>query len=198
MLLDQAAALRQCIHQHRDTLPALAPYSDAVQHALGQDDLAALIAIYHAVYPLLEQEIWYGQAFLVNRETESGDEAVNGLNYFYYINHIFSNTPTTMLTGKLVGDPPVSPSVMAANFMDDVIAYMKQLADTDPEQDCRFHRVADAPVHDAAYHDMARLFGFEQQVQACAYHCPLAGQHNNLACLQTFAEKLNAFFLANT
>jgi hypothetical protein len=366
MLLDQTAALRQCIHQYQDTLPALAPYSDAVQHALEHDDLPALIAIYHTVYPLLEQEIWNGQAFhstldiyqslfreqealiqhagndpryhfilsipvadrpqhvkrclesiyqqcvsyayggcskgtfsrvqviiaedsrqaehieqhialatqytdkglrvyhfgldeqyellqripeqqrlelgsilttqpkerfyrkgqaanrnlsylkclqltedrdrtlyymvdsdqafVVNRETDSGDEAVNALNYFYYINHIFSNTPTTMLTGKLVGDPPVSPSVMAVNFMDDVIAYMEQLADMDPAQDCQFHRVSDAPSHDAAYHDMARLFGFEQQAQASAYHCPLKGQHHNLACLQTFAGRLNAFF----
>ena len=70
------------------------------------------------------------QAFLVNRKTDNGYEPVNALNYFYYINHIFSNTRTTMLTGKLVGDPPVSPSVMAVNFMDDVIAYLKQLADT--------------------------------------------------------------------
>jgi hypothetical protein len=45
MLLDQTAALRQCIHQHRDTLPALATYSDAVQHSLDQNDLPALIAI---------------------------------------------------------------------------------------------------------------------------------------------------------
>ena len=63
MLLDQTAALRQCIRQHQDTLPALAPYADAVLYALEHDDLPALTAIYHAVYPLLEQEIWSGQAF---------------------------------------------------------------------------------------------------------------------------------------
>ena len=63
MLLDQTAALRQCIRLHQDTLAALAPYADAVQYALDHDDLSALIAIYHAVYPLLEQEIWNGQAF---------------------------------------------------------------------------------------------------------------------------------------
>jgi len=366
MLLDQAATLGKCFRQYQDTLPALAPYSEAFQRALEHDDLPALIIIYHAVYPLLEQEIWNGQAFhstldlyqslfreqegliqragndrryhfilsipvadrplyvkrclesiyqqcvtyaygglsngtfsrvqviiaedsrqaehieqhtalaneytdrglrvyhlgleeqydllqsipdkqrlelgsllttqpkerfyrkgqaanrnlsylkclqlteekdrtlyymvdsdqafVVNRETDCGDEAVNALNYFYYIDHIFSNTRTTMLTGKLVGDPPVSPSVMAVNFMDDVIAYLEQLADMDPDQDCRFHQVSEAPTHDAAYHDMARLFGFEQQAQACPYHCPLTGQHNNLDCLRAFAEKLNAFF----
>ncbi len=366
MLFEETAVLRKCVHQYRDTLAEIAPNSDTVQHALDHDDPPALIAIYHAIYPLLEQQIWNGQAFhstlhlyqslfreqealiqsagndrrynfilsipvadrpqhvqrclesiyqqcvtysyggctngifshvrviiaedsrqaehieqhialakqytnkglrvyhfgqdeqfellqripekqrhelgsilttqpkerfyhkgqaanrnlsylkclqltedrgrtlyymvdsdqefLVNRETDSGDEPVNALNYFYYINHIFSNTPTTMLTGKLVGDPPVSPSVMAVNFIDDVIAYLQQLADMDPAQDCQFHHVSDAPAHDAAYHDMARLFGFEQQVQACAYHCPLERPHNNLDCLQAFAEKLNAFF----
>ena len=366
MLLDQTAALQICIRQYQDTLPALGPYSDAVLRTLEHNDLPALIAIYHAVYPLLEQEIWSGkafqrtldlyqslfreqealiqragsdqryhfilsipvadrpqhvrrclesiyqqcvtyayggcsdgtfsrvqviiaedsrqpeyieqhialaqeytdkglrvyhfgldeqyellqripdkqrqklgsllttqpkhrfyrkgqaanrnlsylkclqltedkdktlyymvdsdQAFLVNRKTDCGNEPVNALNYFYYINHIFSYTRTTMLTGKLVGDPPVSPSVMAVNFMDDVIAYLKRLADMNPQQDCQFHKVSDAPTHDAAYHDMALLFGFEPQAQPCPYHCPLTGHHNNLACLRTFAEKLNAFF----
>ncbi len=134
------------------------------------------------------------QSFLVNRKTRNGYEPVNALNYFYYINHIFSTTQTTMLTGKLVGDPPVSPSVMAVNFMDDVIAYLEQLAGMDPQQPCRFHELSDATTPDAAYHDMAGLFGFEQQAQAYPYHCPLTGQHDNLACLQTFSERLNAFF----
>ena len=366
MLLDRTAALRNCIQQYQDTLPLPGTYSDAVLRAIKHNDLPALIAVYHTIYPLLEQELWSGnafdrtlevyqslfreqealiqqagkdqryhfilsipvadrpqhvkrclesiyqqcvayayggnsdgifshvqviiaedsqqpeyieqhvtlakeytdkglrvhhfgldeqyellqripdeqrqklesllttqpkhhfyrkgqaanrnlsylkclqltedkdktlyymvdsdQAFLVNRKTDCGDKPVNALNYFYYINHIFSNTRTTMLTGKLVGDPPVSPSVMAVNFMDDVIAYLQQLADTDPHQDCQFHKVSDAPTHDAAYHDMARLFGFEQQALPCPYHCPVTGPHNNLACLQTFAEKLNAFF----
>ena len=51
MLLDQTAALRQCIHQYRDTLPALAPHSDAIQYVLEHDNLQALIAIYDDVYP---------------------------------------------------------------------------------------------------------------------------------------------------
>ena len=63
MLPDQAAVLRKCFRQYQDKHPALAPYSDAFQRALEHDDLPALIIIYHAVYPLLEQEIWNGQAF---------------------------------------------------------------------------------------------------------------------------------------
>lgn len=134
------------------------------------------------------------QSFQVNRETGHGNAPVNALNYFYYINRIFSHTATTLLTGKLVGDPPVSPSVMAVNFMDDVIACLEQLAGLAPQQDCQFHGQSVASGHDVSYHDMAGLFGFEQALQAHPYPCPLTGPHDHLACLLTFAEKLNGFF----
>lgn len=134
------------------------------------------------------------QAFLVNRQTDCGDNAVNAVNYFYYINHIFSTTETCMLTGKLVGDPPVSPSVMAVNFMDDVLAYLHQLTGMDAQHACQFHQPPDAPTQDAAYHDMAKLFGFDQNTKAYPFRCPMTEQHDNLACLQGFAAKLNAFF----
>ncbi|MBU1193159.1 MAG: hypothetical protein KKE76_15815 [Gammaproteobacteria bacterium] len=134
------------------------------------------------------------QAFLVNRPTECGDKAVNALNYFYYVNHIFNTTETIMLTGKLVGDPPVSPSVMAVNFLDDVLAYLHRLAGMDAQHDCQFHQPPDAPTQDAAYHDMAKLFGFKQPVKTYPYRCPLPRPHSNLACLDGFAAKLNAFF----
>ncbi len=366
MLHEQTATLRHFIQQYRDTLPALASEKDRILHTIEQDDLPALIAAYHDLYPLIEQELWSGnhfdstlkcyqslfreqealiqhagsearyrfilnipvadrpehvkrclesiyqqcicygyggsidgtfshvqviiaedsqhqehiaqhialakeysekgfrvhhfdldeqyallqdisdeqreklgsiltnqprdhfyrkgqaanrnlgylkclqltedrdrtlyymvdsdQLFMVNRQTGRGYEPVNALNYFYYINHIFNRTQTTMLTGKLVGDPPVSPSVMAVNFIDDVMAYLDQLAELDPQQECRFHKPADTPMHDAAYHDMAGLFGFKAPSQPCPYPCPLTGPHDHMACLQTFAEKLNAFF----
>ncbi|HMN13762.1 MAG TPA: hypothetical protein PKD55_15730, partial [Bellilinea sp.] len=63
------------------------------------------------------------QRLCVNRQTESGEEAVYALNYFSTIDKIFRSTDTLMLTGKMVGDPPVSPSVMAANFLNDVSAF---------------------------------------------------------------------------
>ncbi len=134
------------------------------------------------------------QSFQVNRGTDHGNTPVNALNYFYYIDDIFSHTTTTLLTGKLVGDPPVSPSVMVVNFMDDVIACLEQLAALDPQQACRFHHQSIASGHDVSYHDMAGLFGFEQAPQAHPYPCPLSGPHDHLACLLTFAEKLNGFF----
>jgi hypothetical protein len=115
------------------------------------------------------------------------------LDYFNHINQIFQTHDIAMLTGKLVGDPPVSPSVMAANFLDDVSAFLHEIADYDLNGVCQFHR--DTPVpHDAAYHDLAKLFGFDQQTSHFDYPCPLSGAHDHRACLETFATRLQAFF----
>ena len=133
------------------------------------------------------------QTFMVNRETECGQQSVPAINYFYYINRIFSHTDTTMLTGKLVGDPPVSPSVMAANFLQDVTAFLQQLAVMKASHSCQFHQ-AGAVTEDAAYHDMASLFGFEKRQSHFDYHCSLQGVHDNLNCFSEFSERVNAFF----
>lgn len=82
------------------------------------------------------------------------------IDYFHSINHIFQASDTLMLTGKLVGDPPVSPAVMAANFVQDVRGFLQEMADCDFDSPCQFHRATAVP-HDAAYHDLATLFGFD-------------------------------------
>ncbi len=133
------------------------------------------------------------QSFMVNRQVKSAEQTVAAINYFYYINRIFSATDTTMLTGKLVGDPPVSPSVMAANFLQDVTAFLQQLSELKPSDTCAFHR-ADAVTDDAVYHDMAKLFGFENKADSFEYPCLLNGEHDNLSCLEGFSERVNAFF----
>ncbi|MFN3785778.1 MAG: hypothetical protein ACK4RS_02950, partial [Thiothrix sp.] len=115
------------------------------------------------------------------------------IDYFHSINHIFHTTDTLMLTGKLVGDPPVSPAVMAANFLQDVWGFLQEMADYGLDSPCQFHRATAVP-HDAAYHDLATLFGFEPAQQHFTYPCPLQGNHTNHACLQTFAARLHAFF----
>jgi hypothetical protein len=115
------------------------------------------------------------------------------LDYFRHINQIFQTNNITMLTGKLVGDPPVSPAVMAANFLDDVMAFLHEIAAVAPESECQFHRDTPLPS-DAAYHDMANMFGFKQQVTHIDYRCPLIGAHDHAACLATFAARLQAFF----
>ncbi len=134
------------------------------------------------------------QSFCVNRQTESGDQIAYGLNYFYVIDKIFRTTDTLMLTGKLVGDPPVSPAVMAANFLDDVTTFFTSLAGASPHQDCRFHEAPPPEAGDAAYHDMAKLFGFGTRASTFPYRCRLRGEHDLGACLVDFASRLNGFF----
>ncbi len=134
------------------------------------------------------------QSLCVNRQTASGEEVVYALNYFHAIDRIFRSTGTLMLTGKMVGDPPVSPAVMAGNFLDDVIAFFTRLAALHGAAACTFHGLPAHTPGDAAYHDMARLFGFDNQPTTYPYACRLAGAHDHAACLADFAQRLNAFF----
>ncbi|MHB1187991.1 hypothetical protein [Thiobacillus sp.] len=133
------------------------------------------------------------ESLCVNRQTASGEEAVHALPYFHAIDKIFRTTDTLMLTGKMVGDPPVSPAVMAANFLDDVAAFFTRLAALPADQACQFHDAA-PQAGDAAYHDMAKLFGFDNQPTTFPYSCRLGGEHDHVACLNDFAQRLNAFF----
>ena len=133
------------------------------------------------------------QHFCVNRQTPAGEEVVVALNYFHEIDKIFSSTDTLMLTGKMVGDPPVSPSVMAVNFLDDVSAFFTRLSTLGAAQPCQFHGTRQK-TGDAAYHDLAGLFGFEHNQATFDYACRLEGGHDHIACLADFAARLNAFF----
>ncbi|MBN8765508.1 MAG: hypothetical protein J0I76_04185 [Thiobacillus sp.] len=134
------------------------------------------------------------QSLCVNRQTAAGEEIVHALPYFHVIDRIFRSTDTLMLTGKMVGDPPVSPAVMAANFLDDVAAFFARLATLAASAACTFHGAQGPLAGDAAYHDHARLFGFWNQPATFPYACRLAGDHDHAACLADFAQRLDAFF----
>ncbi|MES9941189.1 MAG: hypothetical protein ABW105_11120 [Candidatus Thiodiazotropha sp. 6PLUC1] len=132
------------------------------------------------------------QEFQVNFGSDS--KSVYGINYFHQIDHIFSHTSTQVLTGKVVGDPPVSPAVMGGNFLDDVAGFISKVKNLDPHHACEFHQQDSPTVEDAAYHDMADLFGFKTKHSTYNYCCTLDGDHSNKVCLTDFAAKLNAFF----
>lgn len=138
------------------------------------------------------------QHFCVNRHSGEGqgggEAAVYALNYFHAIDRIFRTSDTQMLTGKLVGDPPVSPSVMAANFLADVTAFFNELGGVPPDQACQFHACQGGSADTAAYHDLAGLFGFASPTATFPYGCSLTGRHDHVACLQGLARRLNAFF----
>jgi hypothetical protein len=132
------------------------------------------------------------QEFRVNIATAAGEEERYAIDYFHWLNYLFSTTPARVVTGKVVGDPPVSPAVMAGNFLDDVAAFLHAMADCVPQAACEFH-AALRHADDAAYHDMADLFGFKA-AEAFRYHCTLSGAHGNAQCFSDFAAKLARFF----
>ena len=132
------------------------------------------------------------QEFQVN--TQTGERNIYAINYLHHLNKIFSRTETQVLTGKVVGDPPVSPAVMAGNFLRDLSHFLSEMASKDPHQACRFHTEKILGEDDAAYHDMANLFGFESASSAFQYRCGLAPPHGHAACLSDFAAKLQRFF----
>lgn len=133
------------------------------------------------------------QTFQVRLAMPNGERDVYAIDYFYQLDRIFSATDTLLLTGKVVGDPPVSPAVMAANFLADVVNFLQTVAKINPQDCCAFHTTS-ASANDAAYHDMARLFGFEENPDVFSYACPLRGQHSNADVLKYFASHLHGFF----
>jgi hypothetical protein len=140
------------------------------------------------------QLFWFmdsDQEFCVNTPKREG--RVYAINYFQRLDQIFSDTDVQVLTGKVVGDPPVSPAVMASNMIGDVIAFLGEMAGLAPRDPCRFHRQARDTKDQAAYHDMADLFGFKPAA-AARYHCGLTGAHDHAACCADFAARLNRFF----
>ena len=128
------------------------------------------------------------QEFRVNLPEDDGYV----VDYFGGLDRIFARTDTLVLTGKVVGDPPVSPAVMTSNFLDDVLAFVDDLGRRDPLAPCSHHGTA-TTTGDAAYHDMADLFGFKPESHY-AYPCPLAGPHGEADCCAHFAGRVNSFF----
>jgi hypothetical protein len=126
--------------------------------------------------------------------TINSEDNFYAINYFHYLNEIFNTQDISILTGKVVGDPPVSPSVMAGNFQQDIENFLKTIEKLNPDGPCQFHQHETGSKDDAAYHDMANLFGFSSHEQAFDYHCTLQGQHNNAECFSDFSEKLGRFF----
>ena len=134
------------------------------------------------------------QEFRVNISSAAGDNTFYAINYFYYLDQVFTSSQIQILTGKVVGDPPVSPSVMAGRFIDDVILFLTQMSGVVEKQQCEFHNDNALNTDDASYHDMADLFGFVDDAKPYSYNCTIAGTHDHAACLNDFSNKINRFF----
>lgn len=134
------------------------------------------------------------QEFQVTVRSGEADKDLYAINYFYTLDRIFSQHDVNILTGKVIGDPPVSPAVMAGTFLDDVLGFLHQVAVTEQHHPCQFHTQTRPTENDAAYHDMADLFGFQPVSNAYPYQCCLHGEHDHTDCFINFAAKLNQFF----
>ena len=134
------------------------------------------------------------QEFQIRIQTEEDDKTLYAINYFYHLDRIFSRHDVSILTGKVIGDPPVSPAVMAGTFLDDINSFLHQMAATKPHLPCQFHHQSQHNQDDAAYHDMADLFGFQPASNAYQYRCSLKGEHDHVQCLADFGTRLNQFF----
>ena len=134
------------------------------------------------------------QEFRVLQCREEGHREPVAVNYFHHLERIFDSGEVTLLTGKVVGDPPVAPAVMAGNFLEDVIAFLGELRARSADTACPFHGSPGGVAGDAAYHDMAGLFGFRPEAKPHRYTCPLEGEHDRLAVFAGFARRLNGFF----
>lgn len=132
------------------------------------------------------------QEFCIN--STRSDNNLYAINYFHYLNEIFSTQDISILTGKVVGDPPVSPSVMAGNFQQDVKNFLSKIKKLAPANSCEFHQHKINKNDDSAYHDMANLFGFSRHKSAFNYHCSLPGKHDNADCFYDFSKKMRSFF----
>lgn len=132
------------------------------------------------------------QEFKVKVATPEGGREVCAVNFLYHLDAIFSQSDVQVLTGKVVGDPPVSPAVMAGNFLEDVIGFLREMAAVEPGR--AYVQPGVAGGGDAAYHDMADLFGFKHAAEVYRYRCPLPDEPDNAACFADFASRLNRFF----
>jgi hypothetical protein len=134
------------------------------------------------------------QEFKVKVSTPQGGREVYAVNFLYHLDAIFQRADVDVLTGKVVGDPPVSPAVMAGNFLEDVIGFVAEMSTVRPEQP--YLQPGQAGGGDAAYHDMADLFGFKPAESPYRYRCPVAGPNepDNAACFADFSSRLNRFF----
>ncbi|MDQ7074616.1 MAG: hypothetical protein Q9O24_05565 [Gammaproteobacteria bacterium] len=132
------------------------------------------------------------QEFQINIQTNNGEQNHYAINYFYHLDRIFSEKKINILTGKVVGDPPVSPAVMANTLLTDLVPFLKQMAAEPATAACPFHNQQRS--EDAHYHDMADLFYFQPQTEQAAVQCPLQEKHTRSDSFAHLAQRLNHFF----
>jgi hypothetical protein len=129
-------------------------------------------------------------------KVKSGEEIrdVSFINYLYWLDRIFGSCDAEVLTGKVVGDPPVTPAVMIDTFLEDVASFLRSVSAEQPEGPCIFHADRASAPFSAEYHDMTGLFGYQKPTFPKEYHCALTGGHTVGDCFNDFAARVRGFF----
>ena len=134
------------------------------------------------------------EEFKVKIKSKTGIKDIQFINYFYWLDKIFCSGDIEVVTGKVVGDPPVSPSVMINTFLDDIALFFETLSSAAPFNKCMFHDDRSTLTSSAEYHDMVKLFGYNSPLGPKEYLCSLSGDHTVLDCLDDFSKKALGFF----
>lgn len=119
---------------------------------------------------------------------------VSFINYFYWLDLLFNSIDIDMLTGKVVGDPPVSPAVMINTFLEDLISFLEIISEMEPSDHCVFHEPVLSDAFSADYHDMANLFGYQEKASPEKYTCALTGNHTVRDTFTDFSKRVMDFF----
>jgi hypothetical protein len=134
------------------------------------------------------------EEFLIKTQRGDCPADIPFINYFYWLDKIFESGEAEVLTGKVVGDPPVSPAVMINTFLDDLIAFFESAAGTDISDKCCYHETPVDGTFSAEYHDMAKLFGYKGLSVPKKYLCTVSGAHTVRDCIEDFASRITGFF----
>ncbi len=134
------------------------------------------------------------EEFRIKIRRGAGIEDIQFINYFYWLDKIFEKGAVEVVTGKVVGDPPVSPSVMINTFLDDIALFLKTVSGVSQDEKCIFHDRRTTGDPSAEYHDMMKLFGYTCSSHPKTYHCSLPGDHTVRDCIEDFSKKALGFF----
>ncbi len=141
--------------------------------------------------------IWFldsDEEFSVRMENDLGRFEADIISYFHTLDRLFTENEIDLLTGKVVGDPPVSPAAMVNNLLEDLLFFLKTCSRLNAESQCVFHQAEQYAGGSAQYNDMVHLFGYRRPGKPVAYPCQCSGQHSVSDGFAAFASRINGFF----
>jgi hypothetical protein len=134
------------------------------------------------------------EEFRIRVRKEAAVEDIAFINYFYLLDRIFQRPEIEVMTGKVVGDPPVAPAVMINTFLDDLILFFDSLPDLNSADECPFHGSEGPQAFSAEYHDLGKLFGYLSPSSRKNYRCDLNGSHTVGECFDHLSKRALEFF----